>query len=56
MVEDITDRLNLENRRKQSQKLESIGTLAGSIAHDFNNILASIIGFTELSLDDVEKD
>jgi nitrogen-specific signal transduction histidine kinase/ActR/RegA family two-component response regulator len=55
MVEDVTDRLNLENKLKQSQKLESIGTLAGGIAHDFNNILASIIGFTELMMDDVEK-
>ena len=39
----------------QSQKLESIGTLAGGIAHDFNNILSAVIGYTELALDSVEK-
>ncbi len=49
------ERDQLERQLQQAQKLESIGTLAGGIAHGFNNILASIIGYTELLLYDVEK-
>ena len=62
IVTDITERKaaeaekeRLQQRLLQSQKIESIGTLAGGIAHDFNNILSAIIGFTELSFDEVEK-
>ncbi len=52
---DITEHKKLEAQLRQAQKMESIGTLAGGIAHDFNNALFSIIGYTELTMDDVPE-
>jgi signal transduction histidine kinase/ActR/RegA family two-component response regulator len=45
-----SERETLETRLQQAQRLESIGTLAGGIAHEFNNILAAIFGYAELAL------
>ncbi|MDG5816191.1 PAS domain-containing protein [Chitinispirillales bacterium ANBcel5] len=51
---DITENKRMSERLRQAEKMEAIGTLAGGIAHDFNNILGGIIGYADLSLDDVE--
>ncbi|MCF6247716.1 MAG: ATP-binding protein [Desulfobacula sp.] len=49
-----SERLELQNRLHQAQKMEAIGTLSGGIAHDFNNILSGIFGYCQLAKNHIE--
>lgn len=63
LMNDVSQRVvNEEERKKleqqlfQSQKLETIGTLAGGVAHEINNILTPILGYSDMMLDDMTAD
>ena len=53
---DITERKQLEQHLWQSQKMDALGSLAGGVAHDFNNVLTAILGYADLVLLDLPAD
>jgi two-component system cell cycle sensor histidine kinase/response regulator CckA len=54
IVEDITERQNLERQLANAQKFEAIGQLAGGIAHDFNNMIGAILGWADMGIEETE--
>jgi two-component system cell cycle sensor histidine kinase/response regulator CckA len=51
ITNDVTEAKHLENQFRQAQKMEAVGSLAGGVAHDFNNMLGVIIGYCDLAKD-----
>ncbi len=54
-IHDITQKLEMENHLRQAQKMDAVGRLAGGVAHDFNNILQSILGFSGILSAELES-
>ena len=54
-VQDVTQKVQLEDQLRHTQKMKSIDTLTGGISHDFNNILSIMVGNTELALDEISE-
>ena len=55
MLRDITERKKIEQQFLRTEKLSSIGELAGGVAHDFNNVLSAILGRAQLLMQAIEK-
>jgi two-component system, cell cycle sensor histidine kinase and response regulator CckA len=49
------ERRKLEDRLQRAEKMEALGTMAGGVAHDLNNVLGVVVGYSELLLDDLEE-
>lgn len=56
IAEDVTERKRLEDRLQQARRMETVGRLAGGIAHEFNNLLTSVKGHAELMLEELSDE
>jgi two-component system, cell cycle sensor histidine kinase and response regulator CckA len=56
VTEDTTEMKRLQAQSEQSKKMEAVGRLAGGVAHDFNNLLGVIMGYSELSIEELDPE
>jgi PAS domain S-box-containing protein len=56
IAQNVTEQYRLERQLRHTQKMEAIGTLAGGVAHDFNNVLTPIMGYSEIIRLKLKKD
>jgi two-component system cell cycle sensor histidine kinase/response regulator CckA len=56
ITRDVTDMKKLEAQFRQAQKMEAVGRLAGGVAHDFNNVLGIVMGYSDIALGEIPTD
>ena len=56
MITDVSELRELESRLRQAQRVEAFSQLTGGVAHDFNNMLSVVVGYTQILLEDIPAD